>query len=138
MSYIRNLRYSTLLYLSLLVLLATNMACEKIYYLNPVKYPAKFTFSGQIRTSDSIPIPFLAVSFRKPGEADSLIFASDSLGKYHFVIELEVAGPNKLRIRDVDGMNTGGLFAGADTTFYISEAQWETKKVIHNFMLSLQ
>jgi hypothetical protein len=138
MSYNRNQRISHLLYFLLVGVLATNMACEQIYYLNPVKYPANFTFAGQITSNDSIPIPFLSVTFRKPGEADSMTFTCDSLGKYRFVTELELAGPNKLRIRDVDGTNNGGLFAGADTVFYISETEWESKKVIHNFILEQQ
>lgn len=124
--------------LFMVVMLLSIMACDKIYDNDPARYPAKFTFSGQITTRDSVPIPFLLVSFRKPGEADSLLFTGDADGKYMFNIELEVAGPNKLRIRDVDGTANGGAFAGADTTFYISAHQYETRKVMHNFILELK
>lgn len=107
------------------------LSCEKIYHIEKRKFPAKFTFSGTIHNGDNTALPQIRFVLQKPTEVDTTMVYTDTAGTYRMVEELEYAGPNKISVRD-----PLGVYIGIDTSFYITQDHWDTKKIILNFVLS--
>jgi hypothetical protein len=127
---------SALLLLLIASILSTS--CEGFYNPPTSSYPARFTFSGTVWDGDSVPIPFLRITLKTPNNMDSVTAMCNESGFYEFIASLEYSGPNRLIIRDIDQSSHGGWFAQQDTVFYITTEQYESRKVRHDFILTLR
>jgi hypothetical protein len=119
----------------LLLLMAAGLlavwSCEKIYHIEKRKFPATFSFSGTIRNGDQTALTHIRIVLQKPTEVDTSMVYTDTAGTFLMVEELEYAGPNKISVRD-----PSGVYKGIDTSFYITQDHWDTKKVNLNFVLN--
>lgn len=121
----------------LLLLWGTAMisGCED--FINPptTNYPVSITFSGTIRSADSLPIPHIMVVLKTPNSMDSTTALGDQSGVYEFTRSLEYAGPNRMSVRDIDGHDNGGFFRSKDTVFYLTNEQYHSRRVQFDFTL---
>ncbi len=125
-----------LLLIATLVALLPVWSCEsKLFYTEPIKYPKKFAFTGRVYSQDSLPLENIRIVLFTPADLDSSMVYTDPQGHYYFIREMEFVGPNKMKVRDVDGNSHGGKFQGIDTTFNLTELHWDSLRVRQNFYL---
>ena len=111
-------------------------SCEsKLFYTEPIKYPKKFAFTGRVYSHDSVPLENIRIVLFTPADLDSSMIYTDPTGYYYFIREMEFAGPNTMKVRDIDGNSHGGSFQGRDTTFYLTDLHWDSLRVRQNFYL---
>lgn len=123
------------LILILLVWVMVNLACEQIYYSSPKSYPKSIRFTGIILNEDSLPIKGIRIVLSTPADLENDTIYTSSQGNYAIVRQLDFAGPNKLQIRDIDQDGNGGTFTGIDTTFYITQLNYDSSAVQFDFIL---
>jgi len=125
---------TALLLLVIAALLST--ACEDFYNPPTSSYPKRFTFSGTVWDGDSVPVPFIRITLKTPNNLDSVTSLCNESGQYEFTATLEYSGPNRLIARDIDQQSHGGWFAWQDTVFNITQEQYDSRKVKHDFFLA--
>ncbi len=116
----------------------STISCDDFLDPGPQNYPARFTFSGYVFNTDSLALNQIRVILKTPNNLDSVTVLTDTNGFYYFKHSLEFVGPNQLIARDIDGSANGGTHYPTDTVFYISQDQYDIRRVETNFVLQLQ
>lgn len=136
MKSINNIKLQNIgLWLTMIVILTTWSCESKLFYTEPIKYPKKFAFTGYVYSHDTIPLENIRIVLFTPADLDSSMAYTDHKGYYNFIREMEFVGPNKMKVRDVDGVSHGGSFQGKDTTFYLTDLHWDSLRVRQSFYL---
>jgi hypothetical protein len=117
-------------------LLLQAVACDEDMYYEPNNYPRKIIFKGMIYTGDMVPVEGIRMILSTPDNLNHDTVYSDSLGNWLIDRVLEFAGPNKMRIDDLDAGAHGGTFSSIDTSFYINRQQYDSSMVRMNFKLA--
>ncbi|MFO7723829.1 MAG: carboxypeptidase-like regulatory domain-containing protein [Bacteroidales bacterium] len=128
-------RFRSVLAVIFMITVMLISSCEKYFYTEPIEYPVTIAFSGVVLSEDTIPLANVNISFRAPGDPDSVATFTDVNGKYHFKQLIENVGPHRLTVQDIDGGDNGGSFMSQDTVFYLNKSQWDSRSVEIDFML---
>jgi hypothetical protein len=115
--------------------LTFTIGCEKYFYTEPIEYPVTLAFSGTVLSEDTVPLANISISFRAPGDSDTIATQTDVNGQYNFKRLIENVGPHRLTARDIDGNDGGGFFESQDSLFYLNKDQWDSRSVEIDFVL---
>ena len=119
----------------MLAMLISFFACDEDMYYEPSNYPHKMIFKGVVYNTEFTPVEGIRITFSTPDNLNHDTVYSDSTGVWYLKRTLEFAGPNKVRVRDIDQGAHGGTFLPLDSTFYITKNQYDSNLVIMDFKL---